>query len=472
MISNEEIENWLTVSSESESLEFKAAPRGYRTDDILKYCVAFSNEEGGNLVLGITDKIPRRVVGTQAFSSKTDLNKLKLSITNKLNIRVGIHEITYFGKRILVFEIPRRPAGDPLSIDGRFLMRSGGSLTSMTSDRLKEILTEDPQYWLKKIAINGISEAEVISLLNTHVYFDLREIPYPSTGSRVLQHLKKVGFVENQGAKWAITNMGAILLANDLKNFPIEISRKAVRFVQYKGANKTKTIREHEWLSGYVISFGDILNFVYDIAPQNHVLEEAIRTDVKMFPRQSLRELIANALIHQDFSISGASVMIEMYDDRVEISNPGKPIVETTRFIDDYKSRNEVLADVMRQCRICEEKGSGIDKVIFEVELYQLPAPDFRGDSIRTAATLFSHVDFAKMSKKDRIRACYQHCCLRHVSNKRLTNSSLRVRFQVGDKQVATVSQIIQATKKQGLIKHDENEPKSNRYANYLPFWG
>ncbi len=150
-----------------------------------------------------------------------------------------------------------------------------------------------------------------------------------------------------------------------------------------------------------------------------------------MFPKQALRELIANALIHQDFSIGGASVMIEMYTDRVEISNPGKPIIQTDRFIDGYQSRNERLADIMRRLGICEEKGSGIDKVIQQVEVFQLPAPDFREDDIRTTVVLYSHVDFSEMSRQDRIRACYQHCCLRYVFNEPMTNSSLRTRFQL-----------------------------------------
>jgi ATP-dependent DNA helicase RecG len=126
-----------------------------------------------------------------------------------------------------------------------------------------------------------------------------------------------------------------------------------------------------------------------------------------MFPKQTLRELIANALIHQDFLITGTSVMIEMYDDRVEISNPGIPFIEVERFIDEYRSRNEQLADIMRRFGVCEEKGSGIDKVISAAEKYQLPAPDFRVGEIRTTSILFAHQDFGKMSQSDRIRACY-----------------------------------------------------------------
>jgi ATP-dependent DNA helicase RecG len=147
--------------------------------------------------------------------------------------------------------------------------------------------------------------------------------------------------------------------------------------------------------------------------PQNEVIEDALRKEVKLVPEITIRELVANALIHQDFSIGGASMMVEIYSNRLEISNPGEPVVPVERFIDGYQSRNERLADLMRRMGICEEKSSGIDKVIHAVELYQLPAPDFRSVQRRTMVTLFGPKDFEAMDRDDRIRACYQHCVLK-----------------------------------------------------------
>jgi ATP-dependent DNA helicase RecG len=221
------------------------------------------------------------------------------------------------------------------------------------------------------------------------------------------------------------------------------------------------------------VGFEALIDFVHSAAPQNKSIEQVIREEVKMFPKQALRELIANALVHQDFSISGASVMIEMYDDRVEISNAGIPPIKPERFIDEYRSRNEQLADLMRRLNICEEKGSGIDKVVNAAEVYQLPAPDFRVGECRTTAVLFSHQNFSAMSKADRIRACYQHCCLMYVSNQRMSNQTLRKRFgfESDESKSATVSQVIKETKDNGFIKADESETSSTRYARYLPFW-
>ncbi len=472
MISIETLEKWLCASVESEHLEFKKASQQYNLKEVLKYCAAMSNEGGGHLVLGVTNTPPRKITGTRAFLSAKQLNKLKLTIFDQLHIRVDTDEITHPDGRVLIFTIPSRPVAQPLDLNGRYLMRTGESVVAMPPDRLKEIFAENTEDWFAQMAMEGINAEDVITLLSTQTYFDLLDSPYPDTPSAVLHRLEEEGFVQGQSGKWGITNLGVILLANDINKFPQEIARKAVRFVLYDGTGKTKTRKDIQELSGYAVKFESLVNYVNDEAPHNYILEETVRKEYRMFPKQALRELIANALIHQDFSVTGASVMIEMYTDRVEISNPGKPIIGVDRFIDGYKSRNEKLADIMRRFGFCEEKGSGIDKVIQQVEVYQLPAPDFRNDEIRTIATLFAHQDFSDMSKNDRIRACYQHCCLLYVGNQRMTNSTLRKRFQVTEKQMATVSLVITATRKKNLIKIDESETRSLRYVRYLPFWG
>ena len=153
------------------------------------------------------------------------------------------------------------------------------------------------------------------------------------------------------------------------------------------------------------------------------------------------------------------------------ISNPGKPSVPPDRFIDEYKSRNERLAGLMRRLGVCEEKGSGVDKVIKAVEAYQLPAPDFRGSEQRTHVILFAQKSFQGMDRNDRVRACYQHCCLCYVMNQKMTNQSLRERFGLSKSKSATASKIITATIDAGHIKLDAQTISSTRYNRYIPFW-
>lgn len=116
--------------------------------------------------------------------------------------------------------------------------------------------------------------------------------------------------------------------------------------------------------------------------PHNEAIEDALRVSIGMFPRIAVRELIANAMIHQDFAPGGTGPMIEFFDDRLEIQKPGLPLIDTLRFIDHSpRSRNERLADLMQQIGICEERGSGIDKVSHrDLPASRAGVPDRPGD--------------------------------------------------------------------------------------------
>jgi ATP-dependent DNA helicase RecG len=471
MITIETLEQWVNAPAETERLEFKEAKQSYDKEKLFKYCVALANEGGGHLVFGVTDKPPRRVVGSQAFPSQTSLNEIKARIVEKLRFRVEVTELQHPDGRVLVFEIPTRPVGTPLAFDGTYLMRAGEELVPMTPDFLKRIFAEDRQDWFSQPARSDASPDDVIALLDTQTYFELLTIPYPTNRDGVLERLQSQDLIGQTAQGWTISNLAAILLAKKLDAFSPALARKASRVIIYEGINKLKTRTDNTGNRGYAVSFDGLVDFVHTAAPQNLFIEEVVREEVKMFPKQALRELIANALVHQDFLVTGASVTIEMYTDRVEISNPGIPPIQVERFIDEYRSRNERLADIMRRFGICEEKRSGIDKVVSAAEVFQLPAPDFRVGEIRTTAVLFAHQSFADMSKPDRIRACYQHCCLLYVSNKRMSNQTLRDRFRLSESGATTVSLVIKATKEAGLIKMDESESTSTRYASYLPFW-
>jgi predicted HTH transcriptional regulator len=126
---------------------------------------------------------------------------------------------------------------------------------------------------------------------------------------------------------------------------------------------------------------------------------------------------------------------------------------------------------MMRRLGICEERGSGFDKVILEIEYYQLPAPDIRTDTTHTRVILFAHQDLAKMDRKDKVRACYQHCCLLQVSNKVMTNTTLRERFKIAENDYPVASRIIRDTIKAELIKLEDPTNKSKKHARYVPFW-
>ncbi|HKV81998.1 MAG TPA: ATP-binding protein [Candidatus Sulfotelmatobacter sp.] len=324
----------------------------------------------------------------------------------------------------------------------------------------------------KEVAAAEVHEDEVLSRIDYPAYFELSAQALPPDKSSILRRLQVEKLIQHRrGIRWDITALGAILFAKKLADFE-SVARKAVRVIVYKERDRTHGIKEQVGTRGYAAGFQGLISYVNDQLPTNEVIGAALRTEVKVYPELAIRELVANALIHQDLTVRGDGPMIEIFSDRIEITNPGKPLIDTLRFIDEPpQSRNEALAGFMRRMNVCEERGSGIDKVVFQVEVFQLPAPDFRATESHTKVVLFAPRKLPGMDRQDKIRACYQHACLQHVSNQRMTNATLRKRFSIEEKNYATASRIIQDTIQANLIRIHDPENASKKYASYVPFW-
>lgn len=448
-------------------MEFKEAKTQFDNRKLHKYCVAIANEGGGHLLLGIADEPPRQVVGTAAFNDPVAMAEKLFEV---LGFRVDVEEVTHPDGRVVVFHIPSRPRGTAYHLDGAYLMRSGETLVPMSEDQLRRIFAEGQPDWLEEHTKTGLDAQQIVELLDTQTYFELMKLPYPTDRSAVIDRLIHERLIDERDGSYSIRRLGALLLAKNLREFP-DLARKAPRVVVYTGTSKLETRIDQTGGKGYAVGFQGLVRFIMEQLPQNEVIEDALRKEVKLVPDVVVRELVANALIHQDMTVGGASVMVEIYANRVEISNPGDPVVPVERFIDGYQSRNERLADLMRRMGICEEKSSGIDRVVHAAEAFQLPAPDFRAGHRRTMVTIYGPRPFEKMDRDDRIRACYQHCALKWVMSGRMTNQSLRERFDLPEDKSTVASQVINATIEANLIKPDEKVGSSRKYARYLPFW-
>ncbi len=262
-----------------------------------------------------------------------------------------------------------------------------------------------------------------------------------------------------------VTNLGAILFAKNLNDFST-VKRKSIRVVLYKGNTRANRAKEQEGLLGYAIAFENLLDYINDKLPYNEEISKSLRKEVKMYPEVAVREFVANALIHQDLSISGAGPMVEIFDNRIEITNTGEPLIDTDRFIDyPPRSRNEDLASFMRQIGVCEEGGTGVDRALINIALYQLPAPSFEKYDNFTKVTLYAYKELKEMTLDDKVRACYQHCVLKHVEKLRMTNTTPRERLGIRTKNYPAASAIIRATIERKFIRESE-KPKE-----YIPIW-
>jgi ATP-dependent DNA helicase RecG len=298
--------------------------------------------------------------------------------------------------------------------------------------------------------------------------------PVPREDEQVLDWMGHERFIaRDPSGGGRITNLGVIAAAKKFADYP-DLSRKAVRVIVYDGLNKVVTKHEKEGRKGYAISFQGLIRYVLSLLPQSEVIEKALRRKHTLYPEIALRELIANALIHQDFAVRGAGPLIEIFSNRIEVSNPGGLLASKNvdRLIGAQpESRNETLARAFRRYKICEERGSGLLKAGIEVELYGLPPIKFQSSSNAFKVTLFAPRSYAEMSAQERMDACYQHAVLKYYSTTPMTNTTLRERLKMTEKQRSMVSGVIQQAVDLGRIKPSDPHNKSRKFAEYIPYW-
>lgn len=420
----------------------------------------------GHAVLGTTFDPHAARVGNEELESWL----LRL-LEPKIDFRFFPVEVE--GRGVVLLEIARA-ARHPVRFSGQEFIRVGSY-----KKKLKDFPEKERALWRifdrtpfeDGVAAERATGDDVLRLLDYPTYFDLLVRPLPANRDGILAALADDRLIRRcEAGGWDITNLGAILFAKRLDAFHT-LRRKAVRVIQYRGDGRTETLREQEDAKGYACGFEGLIGYVNGLLPANEVIEQALRKSVPMFPGLAVRELVANALIHQDFFVTGAGPMVEIFDDRIEITNPGEPLVDTQRFVDTPpRSRNEALASLMRRFRICEERGSGIDKVVSQIELFQLPAPLFECPAGFTRAVLFAHKPLSAMDKADRVRACYLHACLCYVTRKDMTNTTLRARFGVEDQNRATVSRLIREGVDAGAIV-PADPSAAPKLMRYLPYW-
>ncbi len=468
------------VPKECEWVEFKV--NNSNPQDIGEYISALSNsacyhkKDHAYLIFGIENNTHKRI-GTsfRPLTAKIKNQEIENWLVTQLNpkIDVNIYEHDLYGLHFAVFKI-QATRNTPVSFKGEYFIRIGSYKKNLNDhpEREREIWKiENNPVFENDIARSNLSSNEVLELINYPAFFELLRLPLPENKNGILSRMIQEKIIVKDNSHYNIRNIGALLFAKNLNQFD-SISRKAIRVIFYQGKNRVHTIKEQLGGKGYAVGFRGLMSFLESNLPSNEVINSALREEVSMYPILALRELVANAMIHQDFHISGSSPMIEIFENRIEITNPGKPIIDALRFIDhNPQSRNEILARFMRRMNICEERGSGIDKVIFECEYNQLPAPDIIVGDNYTRVVLYAHKTLKQMDRQDKIRACYQHACLRYVSGEYMTNQSLRNRFGIEERNYATASRIIAATIEKGLVKDYDSDNRSKKYAKYVPFW-
>lgn len=468
------------LPAEAEWVEFKVNDE--TSESIGEYISALANSAAlfgktkAYLLWGVSDD-KHDIVGTTFNPARKKIGKKELEnwLLQRLNPKINFrfYPLENDNKDLVLLEIDAA-CKHPVQFNYQKYIRIGS-----IKKKLKDFPDKERELWRIldrtpfeiQIALEKVDPSEVLNLLDYPTYFELLGRSLPDGHSPIMEALTQDSILTVCPAGgYNITNLGAILFARKLDEFPT-LKRKALRVILYKGIGRLETQKEQLGGRGYACGFEGLITFINALIPANEIIRTALRSMVPMYFEIALRELVANALIHQDFFESGTGPMIKLFDDRMEITNPGEPLVSVDRFLDTPpKSRNEALASLMRRFGICEERGSGIDKVVDQTELYQLPAPLFEVAPGFTRTVLFANKELNDMSKEDRVRACYLHACLQYVQRRKMTNKTLRERFGLEESKGALVSRIISAALDANLIKPDTHS-ESRRDSAYIPFW-
>ncbi len=345
------------LPDETEWVEFKCNNK--QPQVIGEYISALSNSAAlcerpkAYLVWGVDDAT-HRIVGTefQYRKMKKGNEELEAWLSRMLSPRINFRffEVPMDEGTVVLMEIPCAEK-QPVQFAGGEYIRIGTNKKNLKEypDKERELWrTFDSTPYELRIAMGNLDEDEMVSLLDYSKYYDKLEMPIPRNRDKVLEDLQHEKFIKkNDAGTWNITNMGALMIAKDLKKFE-SLHRRTVRVIWYKENSRLDAIREKEFCGGYAFSHEEIVQYIMTIIPQEEIIVDATRKSVVSFPEIAIRELLANAMIHQDLQQRGTNPMVEVFKNRIEFSNAGAPLVAIERIVDSVPvSRNENIAGFM-----------------------------------------------------------------------------------------------------------------------------
>lgn len=462
------------IPSELNELDWKSGLSD-KSDRLAQHISAFANMKGGGvLVYGVNND------GTCFSLNKDIIDKTVQTLGNiahnnlAYSIQIEHSVMEFDGYNLLFVYIPEQ-SDKPVHLRGKDIYtsyhRSAGQTVKMSRNQVKALIAASQGITFEQqVAKDSLTKEDVLKLINYKALYRLLDKNIPQSTDSIIERLVDYQLCRNEGDTWSITNLGAILFANKLQDFPNMIGHEVV-VRKYVGTNNRFQEFEQHGSYGYAVGFEGLVDFI-----MNHTGIEQIdlkRESLPTYPRVAIREFVANALVHQDFAISGIPVTIEIFTNRISITNAGAPLNDINRLIDlPPQSRNEQLAQMMFTLGICERRGSGIDRAIAAIEKMFLPPVKFTKSEQHTRIFMFPQKSLKEMTKPEKISACYQHACLMYEDGERINNQSVRERFELSKNDSSIASRIISDTLEAGLIKPADMETASKKYMTYIPFYG
>ena len=458
------------IPSELNELDWKSGLSD-KSERIAQHISAFANMKGGGiLVYGVNND------GTCFSITKDEIDKIVQTLGNiahnnlVYSIPIEHSILDYEGYSLLFVYIPEQ-SDKPVHLRGKDIYtsycRSAGQTVKMSRSQVKALIaTSQGITFEEQVAKGELTKEEVLDLLDYKALYRILDKNLPKSEDSIIDRLTDYKLCKQTGDYWTISNLGAVLFSKNLQNFPNLVGHEVI-VRKYVGANNRQLEFEQHVTFGYAVGFEWLVDFIMRNTSTEHI--DVKRKEIPTYPRVAIREFVANALVHQDFGITGMPVTIEIFSNRLSVTNAGAPLNDINRLIDlPPQSRNEQLAQMMFTLGVCERRGSAIAAV----EEMFLPPVKFTKGEQHTRVFLYPQKSLKDMTKQEKISACYQHACLVYENGDRINNKSVRERFELSKNDSSVASRIISDTLESGLIKPADIETASKKYMTYIPYYG
>ncbi|MDD5134772.1 MAG: ATP-binding protein [Phycisphaerae bacterium] len=396
-ISIEQLEKLLN-SKEDEHLEFKEAKENFHFDKLVKYCVALANEGGGRIVFGVTNTMPRKVVGSNAFK---EVGKTKAGLIERLGLRIEVEEIDYNNNRVVVFDIPSRAIGFPIQYEGAYWMRRNEDLVPMTPDMLKRIFDESGPDFSAEICPNAtMSDLASKAIEEFRIRWMKRSKKEAISNLTHEQVLNDAELLSTDGITYA-----ALILMGTRQGLGKHLAQSEVVFEYRSNKAAGPANQREEFREGFLLFYDRLWELICLRNDVQHYQDGLFMQDIPTFSEGSVREAVLNAISHRDYRNAG-SIFIRQFPRQIKISSPGgfPEGITADNILDRQLPRNRRIAETLGKCGFVERSGQGANRMFEESIRQSKPLPDFSGtDEYQVSLVLngeIQDVNFLKFLEK------------------------------------------------------------------------
>ncbi len=361
----------LLESPEGRRIEFKSASGGFHFEELIKYCVALANEGGGIIVLGVTDRRPREVVGTRAFEEP---GRTEAGLFEHLHQRITIEESHHDGKRVLLVRVPARLPGTAWQYKGSFWMRTGDALVPMSDDQLRRIHEETGPDFSAEICAGAVLDDLDATAIDLMRRLWQRKAPGQDIMTRPTERLLADAELLVGGG----LNYAALILLGTHEAVGRYLGQAEVVFEYRSSEVPGPAADRREFRRGFLPVLDEIWQIVNLRNDLQHFQQGLFVWDVPTFNERAVREAVLNAVSHRDYR-HGGSVFVRQYPRRIEIVSPGgfPAGINQENLLWEQNPRNRRIAEVLARCGLVERAGQGFDLMYRECIRQSKPLPDF-----------------------------------------------------------------------------------------------